>query len=390
MYTARAIDGAFGEYDHLTCFAMKANSNLAILDIVGKEGLGVDIVSGGELFRALKAGIDPKKIMFSGVGKSENEIGFALKEGILCLNVESEAELKTVDRVARDLELTAPIALRINPDVDPKTHPKISTGLKAAKFGIPHQMALYAYRKADSLPGLNVIGIDCHIGSQLTTVAPFVEAAERLLSLIEQIRGAGIKITLADIGGGLGITYDAETPPTPDEWGQAVGEILSPAGLTIVLEPGRSIVGNTGALVTKTLYRKTNETKEFVVVDAAMNDLARPSMYDSYHEIRPVVTHTDDRNITADIVGPICETGDVLARDRTIAEPSAGDLLAVMSAGAYGFAMSSTYNSRPRVPEVLVMGDRWEIIRERETWDDLIAGERVVDNTEDLRVTLDA
>jgi len=374
---ARVIDGAWSSFNHLTCYSVKANSNLAILHILAGEGLGADIVSGGELFRALRAGFPANKIVFSGVGKTVEEMRHALREGILCFNVESESELVTLDRVAREERRRAPVALRINPDIDPKTHPKTATGLKTSKFGIPHSRAIAVYKRAAELEWIDVVGIDAHIGSPIMSVKPFVDAAKRLVELVEQIRTAGIELSMIDIGGGLGITYDVEEPPSPKEWSGAVGEVLADAGLMIITEPGRSIMGNVAVLLTKVLYLKQNEEKNFIIVDAAMNDLVRPSLYDSFHRIQPVFQRERDAMV-ADVVGPVCESGDFLAKDRTITRPEEGDLLAVMSAGAYGFAMSSTYNSRPRVAEVIVKGHTWQVVRDRETHEDLVRGERLL------------
>jgi len=374
---AEVIDKALERFDHLTCYSVKANSNQAVLKLLADRGLGADVVSGGELFRARAAGFPADRIVFSGVGKTEEELRYALNEGILAFNVESISELRALNFVAGQERTKAPVNLRINPDVDPKTHPKIATGLKTAKFGIPHDKALDAYEEAASLEWIDVVGIDAHIGSNLTSVAPFVEAAKRMVDLVEKIRAKGIALKMADIGGGLGITYDAEDPPSPVEWGDAIGEVFSTAGLRIITEPGRSIVGNAGILLTSVLYLKEHGDKNFVVVDAGMNDLVRPSMYDSFHGIRPVVKR-ERQEFVADVVGPICETGDFLARDRTMTRPEEGDLLAVLSAGAYGFTMSSTYNSRPRVAEVMVRADTWQVVRDRETYGDLIRGERAL------------
>jgi diaminopimelate decarboxylase len=374
---AESIDGAWSRFDHLTCYSVKANSNRAVLSLLAKRGLGADIVSGGELHRALVAGFPANKIVFSGVGKSADELRYALREGILAFNVESEAELAALNRIAEAESRPAPVSLRINPDVDPATHPKVATGLATAKFGIPHERAIDAYKAARDMEWIEVVGIDAHIGSGLNSVAPFVEAAKRLLALIELIRDEGIDIGMIDIGGGLGITYDDEEPPSPAEWSSAVGAVLAGAGLKIISEPGRSLVGNAGVLLAKVLYVKRNSEKPFVVTDTGMNDLARPSMYDSFHRIEPVVSREGEReSIVADIVGPICETGDVLGRARSMPVPDEGDILAVMSAGAYGFTMSSNYNSRPRPAEVLVDGDRWQVVRERETYGDLVHGEK--------------
>ncbi len=372
---AEVIDAAWARFRHLTCYSVKANSSLAVMRLFAERGLGADVVSGGELFRARAAGFPADRIVFSGVGKTADEMQYALREGILAFNVESVSELRALNSVAERRRLPAPVNLRINPDVDPKTHPKIATGLKSAKFGIPHDRALDAYREAASLEWINIVGIDAHIGSNLTSVAPFVEAARRMVELVERIRDEGIALTMADIGGGLGITYDAEDPPSPIEWGDAVGEVLASADLMVLTEPGRSIVGNAGVLLTRVLYLKEHGGKNFVVVDAGMNDLVRPSMYDSFHGVQPVMERQRER-FTADVVGPICETGDFMARDRTMVRPDEGDLLAVMSAGAYGFTMASTYNSRPRVPEVMVKDSTWQVIRDRERYEDLTRGER--------------
>lgn len=374
---ARVLDEAWSGFEHLTCYSVKANSNLAVLNILAGAGLGADIVSGGELFRALRAGFLPEKIVYSGVGKTAEEMRAALRAGILCFNVESEAELAALNRVAQEERKKASIALRVNPDIDPKTHPKTATGLKTAKFGIPHSRALDVYRRAAEMEWLDIMGIDAHIGSPIMSVKPFVEAAKRLVELVEGIRAEGIGLRTIDIGGGLGITYDVEEPPSPKEWAVAVGEALASAGLTVITEPGRSILGNAAILLTRVLYLKQNEAKNFIIVDAAMNDLVRPSLYDSYHRIQPVFQR-ERPSMVADIVGPVCESGDFLARDRTITAPEEGDLLAVMSAGAYGFSMSSTYNSRPRAAEVMVKGDTWQVVRDRETHEDLVRGERVL------------
>lgn len=374
---ARALDEAWSGFDHLTCYSVKANSNLAILHVLAKEGLGADIVSGGELFRALRAGIAPEKIVFSGVGKTTQEMRSALRAGILCFNVESEAELVALNSVAKDERVRARVAFRINPDIDPKTHPKTATGLKTSKFGIPHASAVELYRRAKQMDWVEIVGIDAHIGSPIMSVKPFVDAARRLVALVDRIRAEGIDLGTIDIGGGLGITYDVEEPPSPKEWAGAVGEVLAQAGLRVITEPGRSIIGNTAILLTRVLYLKRNQSKSFVIVDAAMNDLVRPSLYDSYHRIQPVFQR-ERPTMVADVVGPVCESGDFLAKGRTMTAPEEGDLLAVMSAGAYGFSMSSTYNSRPRVAEVMVKGDTWQVIRDRERHEDLVRGERIL------------
>jgi diaminopimelate decarboxylase len=372
----KTIDGAFKDFDHLTCYSVKANSCGAILKILAKHGLGVDIVSGGELFRSLRAGIPAEKIVYSGVGKTEAEINYALKSRILMFNVESEAELQTINRIAGEMNLKAPVSFRINPDVDPKTHPYISTGMKKNKFGIPHSEALRIYGEASEMPNINVIGIDAHIGSQLLDVSPFREAAERLAGLIEQIKEIGIELKIVDIGGGLGIQYNEETAPEPSEWAGVIGPVINKTGCKLILEPGRSMVGNAGVLLTKVLYTKTNGDKTFVITDTGMNDLARPSLYGSYHGIFPVHESHDEKK-TADIVGPICESSDFIAKDREISIPSGGDYLAVLSAGAYGMSMSSNYNSRPRAAEVMVDGSNAELVSVRETYEDIVACEKI-------------
>ncbi|MCP9446867.1 MAG: diaminopimelate decarboxylase [Nitrospira sp.] len=374
----RAYDGAFQAIPHLIAFAMKANSNLAILRLMAKEGSGADIVSGGELFRALKAGIPPSKIVFAGVGKSPDEIREALKADILMFNVESPAEIRAINDIAVSTGKRARIALRINPDVDPKTHPYISTGMKKSKFGIAADRALEEYRAAASLSHIDVCGVHAHIGSQLTDVTPFVDSLKKVVALLETLKNQGIDIRYLNIGGGLGITYAEEKPPLPHELADAVSPLVKDLGVTLVMEPGRVIVGNAGVLVTTVLYEKTGETKHFAIVDAAMNDLIRPSLYGAYHDIRPVNRQAGLRTKQLmDVVGPVCESGDFLAKDRMLASVKPGELLAVMSAGAYGFVMASNYNSRPRAPEVLVKEADFHVIRARETYDDLIKGETI-------------
>lgn len=374
----RAYDGAFKDIPHVVAFAMKANSNLAILRLMAKEGSGVDIVSGGELFRALKAGVPPSKIVFAGVGKSADEIRAALKAGILMFNVESSAELRAIDEVAASVGETARVALRINPDIDPKTHPYISTGLKKSKFGIAADRALEEYKLASSLSHIEIVGVHAHIGSQLTEVTPFVEALKKVVALVEALKDQGIGIQYLNVGGGLGITYLDEKPPLPKDLAEAIFPLVKDRNLTLVMEPGRVIVGNAGILVTRALYQKDGEAKRFVIVDAAMNDLIRPSLYNAYHDIRPVSESVLTRpKHPVDVVGPVCESGDFLAKDRTLPEVRPGDLLAVMSAGAYGFVMASNYNSRPRVPEVLVKDAEIHVIRSRESYEDLIRGETI-------------
>ena len=374
----RAMDDAFAAVPHTICYSMKANSNLAVLKTFANVGGGVDIVSGGELYRALKAGIDPKKIVYSGVGKKDDEIEYALKAGILMFNVESEEELDRINEIAGSLGTKAGIAIRVNPDVDPETHPYITTGLKKAKFGINIERSLDQYKRAAAMPHIEVIGIDCHIGSQLTKISPFVDTIRKLKRLIAGLEEAGIRLTYFDLGGGLGITYDEEAPPLPAEYGRAIVEETRDMGLHLIFEPGRNLVGNAGIMVGKCLYTKKGEEKNFVIVDAAMNDLARPSLYGSFHGVQ-AVCKDQDGSIVADIVGPICESGDFLAKDREMPRFRGGDLVAFMSAGAYGFAMSSNYNSRPRAAEVMVKGDTFTIIRERENRDDLIKGENIPD-----------
>jgi diaminopimelate decarboxylase len=373
----RAFDSAFANIPHLTCFALKANSNLAILRVFAQEGAGGDVVSGGEIYRALKARIPAERIVYAGVGKSREEIRFALRSGILMFNVESSAELALINEIAGELGTFAPVALRINPDVDPQTHPYISTGLKKNKFGIDIAVAVEEYQAAMEMRHVKVVGVHQHIGSQITEVGPFVDSLTKMSALIQTLRGQGIPIRFLDVGGGLGITYNSESPPTPKAFADALLAVIKDLGCTIVLEPGRVIVGNAGVLVTKVLYLKKAPQKNFVIVDAGMNDLVRPSLYGSYHSILPALQKDGDGEWTADVVGPICESGDFLAKDRKLPPLGQGELLAVMSAGAYGFSMSSTYNSRPRVAEVLVRGKEIHLIRERESWDDLIRGERI-------------
>ena len=374
-----AYDAAFREVPHLICYALKANSNLGVIATLARAGAGADIVSGGELQRALRAGVPPKKIIFSGVGKTRDEMREALKADILMFNVESLGELRVLDEVAREMGARAPVALRVNPDVDPLTHKYVATGLKTSKFGIPYTQALAAYEEAARRPGLEVVGAQMHIGSQLTRSAPFADATARLGALVKTLRERRIEISMIDVGGGLGIRYRDEAPPSHAEYATVLLPALREVGVTVLLEPGRSIVGNAGALLTRVLYHKATDAKNFVVVDAAMNDLLRPAFYDAYHEILPVAA--PPAGVTkeiADVVGPICESGDFFARDRELARPEEGDLLALMSAGAYGFAMASNYNTRPRPVEVLVDGDHYTIVRRRETFEDLVAGETSV------------
>lgn len=375
----RVFDQAFTRVPHVVCFSVKSNSNLAVLRAFAREGSGFDIVSGGELFRALKAGADPKKIVFSGVGKKKKEIEDALEAGILMFNVESEEELNFLNEVSGGLGKRAPLSLRVNPDVDPKTHPYISTGMKKSKFGIDIKRSAELYKKALSLKNLEVIGVDCHIGSQLTSVGPFVDAVSRIREYLDRVlvgylRKEGADVRYLDLGGGLGIQYKDEEPPHPEEYAAALIRGLEGLAVTLILEPGRVMVGNAGILVTEVLYLKETEEKRFVVVDGGMNDLIRPALYGSYQAIRPVVERKGE-TIVADVVGPICESGDFFAKDREIEKPQRGDLLAIMSAGAYGFTMASNYNSHPRAPEVLVDGESFYVVRARESLEDLIKGE---------------
>jgi diaminopimelate decarboxylase len=372
-----AFDQAFNAIPHIVAFAMKANSNLTVLRLLAKEGCGADIVSGGELFRALTAGMAPNKIVFAGVGKSKEEIQYALKSDILMFNVESPGELQQINEVAGSMGLRAKVALRINPDIDPQTHPYISTGLKKSKFGIGADRALEEFDAAGNLPHIEVVGVHSHIGSQLTQVTPFVDALKKAIALIQTLQSKGVHIQYLNIGGGLGITYSDETPPHPKELAEAISPLLQSVSCQIIMEPGRSIVGNAGILVTKVLYNKASADKHFVIVDAAMNDLLRPSLYDAHHDIQPVLKKESSAVTTVDVVGPICESGDFLAKDRKMPHSQPGDLLAVMSAGAYGFTMASNYNSRPRVPEVLVKGKDITVIRKRESYEDLIRGETI-------------
>jgi diaminopimelate decarboxylase len=370
------FDGAFEGMPHLTCYSVKANANLAILGLFSALGGGADIVSGGELYKARQAGIPPDRIVYSGVGKTTAEIDFALRENILMFNIESTQELEAINARAAVMGTKARIALRVNPDVDPKTHPYISTGLKKNKFGIDIEQALLAYGRAQELANIEILGLDCHIGSQLTEIAPFVEALNRLRLLIARLRERGISIRYLDLGGGLGISYHEEEPPHPREYAQAVVQELKGLTCKLILEPGRVIVGNAGLLLTRVLYTKKTEAKEFVIVDAGMNDLVRPSLYGSYHGIQPVEKTERDTRVV-DVVGPICESSDFLARERELPMMQPGELLAVMSAGAYGFSMSSNYNMRGRAAEVLVSGDRFYVTRERESWADLVRGESI-------------
>ena len=383
VYSRAALTNALLEFqqelsglDALVCYAMKANSNLAVLNVFARLGAGFDIVSGGELQRALAAGGDPQKIVFSGVGKRVDEIRQALDAGILCFNVESAAELERLNEVAGSHGRKAPISLRVNPDVDAKTHPYISTGLKENKFGVAFEEALALYRRAAELPHLTINGIDCHIGSQLLDAAPFAEALDKLLQLVDRLQSEGIQLHHIDLGGGLGIRYRDETPPSIQAYlAPLLGE-LNNRRLKILFEPGRRLVGNAGILLTRVEYLKPGEAKNFAIVDAAMNDLARPALYDARHDIQPVIPRTGSPRAW-DIVGPVCESSDFLGRERPL-DLLAGDVLAVMSAGAYGMTMSSNYNTRPRAAEVMIDGDTMHLIRRRETINDLYAHETLL------------
>ena len=391
LYSHRTLERHFRVFDealtglpHLVCYSAKANGNLAVLRTFIRLGSGVDVVSGGEIYRALRAGADPKRIVFSGVGKTEEEIRYGLREGILLFNVESLGELRTIERIAEEEGRRAPIALRVNPDIDPKTHPYVATGLKTSKFGIDVEEALEIYRQAKGSPHLEVKGISCHIGSQLTEVEPFVEALRKIKELYLRLQDEYFDLQYIDLGGGLGITYKDELPPHPEEYAEAIKEEAKGLECRFIFEPGRVLVGNAGVLITRVLYLKRVGEKDFVVVDAGMNDLIRPTLYGSYHEVLPV-KEKGGKRMVADLVGPICETGDFFAREREMPEPSPGDLLAIMGAGAYGFSMASNYNARRRAAEVMDRGGEFFVIRERESYEDLVRGERVPPFLEDSR-----
>jgi len=381
VYSKAALESAYARFkagfagtDHLICFAVKANPNIGILNLFARLGAGFDIVSGGELARVLEAGGDPAKIVFSGVGKTEREMQAALEAGIFCFNVESDAELERLNSVATSLNKVAPVSLRVNPNVDAKTHPYISTGLKNNKFGVAYESAFSLYQHAAQLSNIEVHGVDCHIGSQLTELAPFLDAFDRVLALVDQLSEAGIPIQHIDAGGGIGICYDDETPPDFSVYAQAMLEKLGTRQVKLVFEPGRALVGNAGLLLTKVEYLKETEAKNFAIVDAAMNDLMRPALYDAYHNIVAVKPKATESKVY-EIVGPVCESGDFLGHDRTLSLAE-GDLLAIMSAGAYGMSMSSNYNTRPRAAEVMVDGDKSYLIRARETVGELFALEK--------------
>ena len=367
---------ALGDHPGMICYAIKANSNLAILNILARLGAGFDIVSLGELERVLRAGGSPSRIVFSGVGKTADEIARALEVGIFCFNVESEAELELISAVASRINKVAHISLRVNPDVDAQTHPYISTGLKENKFGIDIKRAPAVYARAKNLPGIVIKGVDCHIGSQLTQLTPFLDALDRLLVLIDELAADGIVISHLDLGGGLGVTYNQETPPAVADYLSAIKQKVAGRDLKLMFEPGRSIVANAGALLTKVLFLKPTEHKNFAIVDAAMNDNIRPSLYQAWQAVKSVKSHSGEVK-TWDLVGPICETGDFIAKNRDLAL-QAGDLLAMMSTGAYGFSMSSNYNTRCRAAEIMVDGDQMFVVRERETFEDLIRGESLL------------
>jgi diaminopimelate decarboxylase len=372
----QAFSSAFEGIDNLICYSAKANTNLAVLKLFADLGCGLDIVSGGELYRGLTSGFSPDHVVYSGVGKSADEIDYALEKGIMMFNVESLVELELINERAGRLNKRAPIAIRVNPDVDPKTHPYISTGLRKNKFGIEAQASIEAFRVAKRLEYVDVVGVACHIGSQITDSDPFEEALKSLKSLISELKQMGINIQYLDMGGGLGITYADEKPPPIDEYAGTIIKQLKDIDLKLILEPGRVFVGNAGILVTKVLYRKTGGVKNFVIVDAGMNDLMRPTLYNAFHAIEPVINSRRDL-IVADVVGPICESSDFLAVDRSMAAVDSGDLLAVMSAGAYGYVMSSNYCSRPRVAEVMVKDSLFQVVKSRESYADLMRGETV-------------
>jgi diaminopimelate decarboxylase len=383
VYSKAAISNNFLAYqsalfdkEHLICYAVKANSNIAVLQTLAELGAGFDIVSIGELERVLRAGGDPAKVVFSGVAKTASEMQRALELGIHCFNVESEAELEILNSTASSCGATAAVSLRVNPDVDAQTHPYISTGLKENKFGIDINLAAQVYQRAAQMAHINVVGVDCHIGSQLVDIAPFVAALERLLALVDELAGLGIALKHIDIGGGLGVRYDDEEPPTPQSYMSAILPLLMDRSETLVLEPGRSITANAGVMLTQVQYLKSNGEKNFAIVDAAMNDMIRPALYQAWMDIQPISTGNSESAVY-DVVGPVCETGDFLAKDRPLSI-CAGDYLCLMSAGAYGFVMSSNYNSRPRAPEVMVDGDQLHLVRQRETIEDLLSGESLL------------
>jgi diaminopimelate decarboxylase len=372
-----AFDKAFQDHSHLICYAVKANSNIGLLNLLARLGSGFDIVSIGELERVIAAGGDPKKVVFSGIGKREDEILTALKIGIRCFNIEVRDELDRINHLAKLLGVIAPVSFRVNPNVDAKTHPYISTGLKENKFGIDIDQALTEYSRAATMPNINIIGIDCHIGSQLTETEPFLDALDKLLELVSALKADNINLHHLDLGGGLGIRYNTETPPKPADYIELILERLGANDFEILLEPGRAIVGNAGILVTQIEYLKPTPHKNFAIVDAAMNDLMRPSLYSAWQEIIPIVKNSNAPEKLWDIVGPVCETGDFLGKERML-KLAQGDLLAIRSSGAYGFSMSSNYNSRPRVPELMVDGNQVHLIRDRESLVDLWSSEHLL------------
>ena len=372
-----AFDSALASHEHLVCYAVKANSNIAVLNLLARLGSGFDIVSIGELQRVIKAGGNPSNVVFSGVGKKADEMQFALEQKIKCFNVESANELVRLNAVAASMNVSAPVSLRVNPDVDAKTHPYISTGLKDNKFGIAFESAKDVYLQAAAMDNINVVGIDCHIGSQITELSPFKDALLRVLALIDELKESDIELKHLDIGGGLGITYQDEVPPTPAEYVKIITETIQGYDLEIIMEPGRSIVGNAGVLITEVQYLNATPAHNFAIVDAAMNDLIRPALYNGWHDIKRVEEASNAEEVNYDVVGPVCETGDFLGKDRSL-RLEHGDLLAVCSAGAYGFTMASNYNSRPRVAEVMVDGDTVYEIRRRETVDELMNGESLL------------
>ena len=373
----RAYDEALGDWPHQVCFAVKSNSNIAVLNVLARLGAGFDIVSQGELERVLAAGGDPAKVVFSGVGKMASEMVRALDVGVGCFNVESEAELLRLSEVASSMGKVANISLRVNPDVDAQTHPYISTGLKDNKFGIDIKQAPAVYTRAASLPGVRIVGVDCHIGSQLTDISPFLDALDRVLMLVDELAAQGIHIEHLDLGGGLGVTYRQETPASPQQYIAAIKERLGERRFKLIFEPGRSISANAGVFLTRVEYLKLNEHKNFAIIDGAMNDLIRPALYSAWQEIKPVAEQSDAPVRRYDLVGPVCETGDFLGKDRELALAE-GDLLAVMSAGAYGFVMASNYNTRGRAAEIMVDGDQSFVVRERETLTSLFQGESLL------------
>lgn len=371
----RAVTESFGEHPHVVCYSVKANSTLAVLRLLAQEGSGFDIVSGGELARVKAAGGSAAKTVFAGVGKTAEEMAAALAAGILFFNVESPEELELLDAVGRSQGKRAPFAIRVNPNVDARTHRYIATGLKTSKFGVPFEEAVGLYARARKMKGLEAVGVDCHIGSQITLTSPFKAALTKVAGLYQELKAQGHGLRYLDVGGGLGITYTEETPPTPAEYARTILAAVGGTGATLVFEPGRSVVGNAGVLLTRVLFRKKTPERQFVVVDAGMNDLMRPALYDAHHGLQPLVKRTG-REVDVDVVGPVCESTDVLARQRSLVLPRQGELFAFMSAGAYGMSMASTYNSRPRPAEVLVDGSAWRVVRERERVEDLWRGER--------------